>query len=130
MRRARSAAPHNGYLLASSSARYQIEFDCTVGETPRMGSVDSTLEPAVGRSVACADRLDKATGATRYLDDLPADGAWHDHELTLDATETIYALRLDPGDRPGEASIDRLTLRSASGEIVGLWPVEQRGATP
>ena len=50
------------------------------------------------------------------------DDQWHDFELELETTERIHALRLDPGNQPGQAQIQGLTLRTSSGDTLRQWP--------
>jgi len=49
---------------------------------------------------------------------------WQDFALELETTKVIYALRLDPGDRPGSAVIRNLTLRDADDRVLHTWPAK------
>lgn len=50
------------------------------------------------------------------------DNEWHDHELELATDQTIQALRLDPGDKPGSAIIMNLALKGRKGVVLRSWP--------
>lgn len=43
---------------------------------------------------------------------------WADLSLSLKTDKVIRALRLDPGNRPGPATIGELTLKNPSGKIL------------
>ncbi len=43
-------------------------------------------------------------------------------KLTLPTEKTIYALRFDPGNRPGTAKLETLTLRDHEGNALKSWP--------
>lgn len=47
------------------------------------------------------------------------DGAFHDHEIKLPVTK-LLALRLDPGNAPGEITISRLEITGSAGEPINL----------
>lgn len=49
------------------------------------------------------------------------DGAFHDYEVKL-PIEKLTALRLDPGNAPGEIAIEHLELRDAGGRELQRWP--------
>lgn len=51
---------------------------------------------------------------------LKHDGAWHDYEVELPATR-LTALRLDPGNAPGEVRLGRLALVDGQGREVARW---------
>jgi arylsulfatase A-like enzyme len=51
---------------------------------------------------------------------MPHDGQPHPHEVAL-PTESITALRLDPGNAPGETVITLLALLDAAGTVVRSW---------
>jgi len=52
--------------------------------------------------------------------DLQHDGQPHDYEVVL-PTETLTALRLDPGNAPGVIVITRIALHDAAGALVKSW---------
>ena len=45
------------------------------------------------------------------------DGAFHDYEIKL-PIETLFALRLDPGNAQGSIAIEHLELRDAGGAVI------------
>ena len=53
---------------------------------------------------------------------IPNDGEWHEMNLELKTDKVITALRFDPGDGTGKATIRDLRLTDKEGKVLKRWP--------
>ncbi len=68
------------------------------------------------------DASTKLPGGQHVAFDVDHDGAWHDVALTLDTTDRLHALRLDPCEGTGTVRLKGLRLQDASGKTLQSWP--------
>ena len=114
-----------------------LQLDCTgtdsglaidhLGQVSQAGPYRLTFElkaaaGASGELFFTTDAKTKLPAGTRVAFAIQPNNQWREIILELPTDQTIHALRLDPGDRPGTAAIRNLTLRNVNGEMLRTWP--------
>lgn len=138
--RARNAAPEKIRARVGTRLRTgpgQLILSCE-GDDPGLAFDGLPETPDAGPYTLTFRLQSRATGAgeaywtTDPKAKLPAgghlefpvnhDGQWQTITLQIPETKRLHALRLDPCGGPGEATIEGLTLRDASGNPLKTWP--------
>lgn len=97
-----------GELASDGPYSLVFQLQATAGET--------------GEMFFTTDAGTKLPSGHRVAFPIQQDEEWHSVELPLATKQRVYAIRLDPGDRPGEACIRDLMLKDGSGKILKRWP--------